>query len=100
MTYRATADTFSVPDFPPRWVVRQGDVVDGEPVQLIARGALVRCLGVTHTEHEAEKPGPDERLTRLRPQPDAVFALFEDCRTGEVHRYQLSLRPLWPWEEA
>ncbi|MCW8139416.1 MAG: hypothetical protein KIT58_10990 [Planctomycetota bacterium] len=95
--YRTTADTFSVPDFPPRWLVKAGDVVGGEPVQCIAKGSLVRCIGVVSSG--SNEPATYARL-RLAPDVLGVFAFFEDCATREVYRYQLSLRPLWPWEEA
>lgn len=89
--YRTTADTYGVPDYPPRWVVKEGDVVDGEPVQCIGKGTLVRCLGVVSSSGGNEAP-TDARL-RLEPDAHGVFAFFEDCRTREVYRYQLSLRP-------
>lgn len=95
--YRTTADAFSVPDYPPRWIVKAGDVVDGEPVQCIAQGSLVRCLGVVSSG--SNEPATDARL-RLDLDAHGVFAFFEDCGTGEVYRYQLSLRPLWPWQEV
>ena len=95
--YRATADTFSVPDFPPRWTVSEGEAVGGELVQRIPRGALVRCLGVVPSA--TDRPDADARID-FRGTAGAAYAYFEDAETGEVYKYQLSLRPLWPWEEA
>ncbi len=95
--YRPTADTFSVPDDPPRWVVREGDLVAGERVQLIRKGTLVRCLGFV-------PPGEGNEAVEARvgeeSPGDVVYAFFEDCESRDVYRYQLSLRPLWPWEDV
>lgn len=71
--------------------------MEGEPVQRIACGTVVRCLGVMPSSGESEKPAPDERF---RTESAAIFADFEDCRTREVYKYQWSLRPLRPWEGA
>src|SRR5687767_1314594 len=92
--YRPTADTFSAPDWPPRWVVKEGDDWSWGRVRRIAKGTLVRCIGIIPSE--GEEPDPDRGI--LRPEEHTVFAFFEDVRTGEVYPYQLSMRPLWPWE--
>ncbi|MCO5169493.1 MAG: hypothetical protein M9894_24385 [Planctomycetes bacterium] len=79
--YRTAADTFSVPDLPPRWVVKAGDVVDGEQVQCIVKGSLVRCLDVVSSG--SNEPATDVRL-QLDPSAFGVFAFFEDCGPGEL----------------
>lgn len=76
--YRTTADTFGAPDYPPRWVVKEGDEWSWGRVQRIAKGTLVRCLGIIPSD--GEEPDPDPRIGRLEER--TVFAFFEDCETG------------------
>lgn len=94
--HRTTADTFSAPDWPPRWVVKEGDECSWGRVQSMPKGSVVRCLGVLPSD--GEEPDPDDRVGRVA--ENTVFAFFEDLLTREVYAYQLSMRPLWPWEEA
>lgn len=91
--HRTTADTFSAPDWPPRWVVKEGDECSWGRVQACRRArsfAVLESFRVTGRSRTRTTGGGEHGL--------AFF--FEDLLTREVYAYQLSMRPLWPWEEG